>query len=428
VWSETPFRETNAGREYHPFRDGLWWAALAVSRHSGAGTERALLKAVKDLLDLRQVLSILDHKGRASVILLLAQSNLEEAVAVAVKQGAYDPSASLEFYRRNMEGDQDWAREAQGVLLGEQEYIRKAAAPKVIVHGPAIPSLHAGIFRLGPSFLASGCQNALADLDADQAAVARHIVAVKCLGRLRAAGAAGDSGLRLFSGFGGPSMTEALAGQFWPAADGSHESCWLLDVVDQAIFLRDVVQDEWVWASSFGPEQADWEEAVERAASCASRLSKSPALLLRSTRPTTVRGVIPLDETAIGQLALDFHVLSQKLQRGLRSITEDVAYFSLKEVFPEVPPELDLAGTLAARAVLKHFGRRLMGFDHSSAEHLYQSFLRGVGFVRDTGERIEVELPSPPLSIVLSMAGMLEETYTLPWIERREVCLLRSSE
>jgi hypothetical protein len=440
VWSETPFRETNAGSEYHPFRDGLWWAALAVQRHSGEEASRALLEAVRNLLDLRYVLSILDIGSRGEVIRCLARGDVDSATTMAVRQGAYDPSATLEFYRRNMQGDQDWAREAQGVLLGEQEYLRKAAAAKVIAHGPAIPSPHAGVFRLGPSFLASGCHNALTDLDEDQAAVVRHLVAVKCLGRDRAIRAAGDSALRLFSGFGGAGFVDALGspaltGRGWPATELG--SCWLLDTVEvpffgQAIFLRNVWEDAWVWASFYGPTYADWEDVVERAVSCASGLSdtSSPVLLLRAEQATSVKGVISMnrDPGTIDQLAREMQFPPRQFQRGLRSIAKDVSYFSLGEAFPEIPAELDLAATLLARAVLKHFARRLVGFDNSSADHLYRSFLAGLGFVRDTGERMEVELPQPPLSIILSMAGMLEEIYTLPWIEGREICLLRSPE
>ncbi len=440
VWSETPFRESNAGSEYHPFRDGLWWAALTVQRHSSGEAERALLEAVKNLLDLRAMLSFLDQAGREDVIRYLANGDVEGAAKVAVRHGAYDPLATLEFYRRSMQGDQDWAREAQGVLLGEQEYLRKSAAAKVIAHGPAIPSPHAGVFRLGPSFLASGCHNALADLDQDQAAVVRHLVAVKCLGRSRAVGAAGDSALRLFSGLGGTSMVEAvrdpaLTGRDWPTT--ALGSCWLLDTVEvppfgQAIFLRNVLEDAWVWASFYGAGYAGFEDAVERAVSLVSQLSdtSSPVLLLRAEQATSAKGVISMnrDPGAIEQLGRELHLPLQQFQRGVRSMAEDVSYFSLGEAFPEIPAELDLAATLLARAVLKHFARRLVGFDNSSADHLYRSFLAGVGFVRDTGERIEVELPQPPLSIILSLAGMLEEVYALPWIEGRDVCLLRSQE
>jgi hypothetical protein len=89
---------------------------------------------------------------------------------------------------------------------------------------------------------------------------------------------------------------------------------------------------------------------------------------------------------------------------------------------------LDLAGSLFARATLKHFARRLIGFDASSPEHIYRNFLAGIAFVRDTAEQIEVELEPPPLSIVLSMGGILEETYSLPWIEGRTVCLRRPAQ
>ncbi len=450
VWSETPFRETDAGQKYHPFRDGLWWAALTISRYPGKEADRALLDAVKNLLDLRDVLSVLDIESREEVIRCVAGGDVGAATSLAVRQGAYAPSATLEFYRRNAQGDQDWARETQGVLLGEQEYLRKSSAPQVIAHGPAIPSLHAGIFRLGPSFLASGWQNALGAWDASQAALLRHLVAVKCLGRNRAAGAAGDSAVRLFSGFGGgmadalkdPIPCQELLGQPIAGSRNSRGSCWLLDIVKvpffarQAIFLRDVWEDEWVWASLLGPGPADWEDTLERAASWAAQLSDepSPALLLRSPELTPAisvrRGIISLerDPGAAEQLAREIHVPPQRFLRGLRSSTGDVAHFSLGEVFSEIPAELDLAGTLLARAVLKHFARRLLGFDNSSADHIYKSFMAGAGSVRDTGERIEVELPQPPLAIVLSLGGMLEETYTLPWIKGREVCLHRSSE
>jgi hypothetical protein len=35
-----------------------------------------------------------------------------------------------------------------------------------------------------------------------------------------------------------------------------------------------------------------------------------------------------------------------------------------------------------------------------------------------------VEISPPALAIVLSIAGILEESYVLPWIEGREVCVL----
>src|ERR1035438_5180753 len=141
-------------------------------------------------------------------------------------------------------------------------------------------------------------------------------------------------------------------------------------------------------------------------------------------------GVIPMpeDPSAVADLARSLNIPLQRFTRGTRPMLDDLAYFTLGDAIPEISAELELAATLLARGVLKQFARRLIGFDGSSAEYLHRSFLAGCGFVRDAGERIEVELPDPPLSIVLKLAGILGETYALPWIGGRSICLLRLPE
>lgn len=318
VWNETPLRDSTE----HPFRDGLWWAALAMSRHAVPEAGGSLLDTIQHLLDLRTLLAALDFASRELVIERLAGGDLDGALAATIRQGVHDASNTVAFFQRVMDGDAEWARNAQAVLLGENEYARRSVA-KIFPRGPAIPSAYAGIFRMGPSFLATGLEDALAPFDSESAAAFRHLVAVKCMGRQNARMAISDAAMRLFSGFQGATIPEL------------------------------------------------------------------PAL---PQRPEPM----PKDE----------------------------ACFSLAGVIGGISNDLDTAGTLWAHAVLKHFARRLIGFESATAPHLYKNLLAGDGFVRDTGEKIIAELPSPPLAIVLNIAGILEESYILPWIEGREVCVL----
>jgi hypothetical protein len=320
IWNETPLR----GSADHPFRDALWWAALAYSRHADANG--ATLSAIASLLDLRAVLSAFDVKARESLIRDLARGDFNAALAAAMNRPVHDAAGAIAFFERNMKGDVDWARHAQGVLLGESEYARRPQA-RPIPRGPSIPSRFAGIFRLGPSFVASGLEDALTAFPPRNAAAFRHLVAVKCLGRDRAWQSISDAAVRLFSGF----QESNFAGSPHPPCDAG---------------------------GSFEPEP----------------------------------------------------------------------FFSIDAAASGIAPACDLAASFWTRSVVRHFARRLIGFEASSPQHLYRNFLSGEGSVRDTGEQILVELSAPALSVVLSIAGMLEESYQSPWIEGREICLLRSRE
>lgn len=112
----------------------------------------------------------------------------------------------------------------------------------------------------------------------------------------------------------------------------------------------------------------------------------------------------------------------------LRSCDQEFAYLSCGSLWPEFDIDLDLFSTLIARAALRQFARQLMGFQSSSPEHLCRNFLEGIGTVRNRPERIEVELPRAPLFIVLQLSGLVQQTYTVPWLEGREVCLLPPGE
>jgi hypothetical protein len=111
---------------------------------------------------------------------------------------------------------------------------------------------------------------------------------------------------------------------------------------------------------------------------------------------------------------------------GRASLAEgELEYFSVLGASPFVPitAEVDVSVTLLARAVLKAFALRLMGFEWSSPEHIYRNFLEGIGTIRVDSSTIRVELPRGPLALILRMAGVNGQTYSLPWLNDATVIL-----
>ena len=118
----------------------------------------------------------------------------------------------------------------------------------------------------------------------------------------------------------------------------------------------------------------------------------------------------------------------EKHAQLLRSCGPEFSYFSFANLWPDLDLGFDLFGTLLARSVMREFTRHLLGFQSSSPEHLYVNFLEGIGTVRQQPGRIEVELPRTPLLLVLQLSGHTRQSYTLPWLEGKEVCLLPPKE
>jgi len=133
-----------------------------------------------------------------------------------------------------------------------------------------------------------------------------------------------------------------------------------------------------------------------------------------------------LDTFSWNYTAEQLCVRPKQLALAARPAAPDLAFLSLAGLRPEIPmnPGLDLTWSLVARATLRHFARRLPGFESSSPEHLHQNFLSGVRTVRITSERIEVRLPQCPLPVVLRLSGVWEQTQSLPWLDGKEICLL----
>ena len=89
--------------------------------------------------------------------------------------------------------------------------------------------------------------------------------------------------------------------------------------------------------------------------------------------------------------------------------------------FLRLPPALggsqksELTFAVAARALLRNFSGRLMGFSQSGVEYLFHNFLDfHASVLTESGQSI-VRLSRPPLHVVLSLAGMNRQSYSLNW-------------
>jgi hypothetical protein len=114
------------------------------------------------------------------------------------------------------------------------------------------------------------------------------------------------------------------------------------------------------------------------------------------------RGDVSTHEHLDSQLGLT----RQQLEFRLDSPQQQYPYLCLSQPPPDfaLDPALDCTFSLICRAALRHFARKLFGFESSSPGHLYQNFLSGLSEIRRMDQRLEVRLPASPLSLVLRMA------------------------
>jgi len=118
-------------------------------------------------------------------------------------------------------------------------------------------------------------------------------------------------------------------------------------------------------------------------------------------------------------------LLVERRRAGGRAAAGQLGYLALADPEAWAPaPDLDLATSLAAAAVLRHFAGTLPGFGWSSFEHLHRNFLAGVGTVRAGPEEVRVELPPSPLRLVLGMSGADGRSFALPWLGELPVTTL----
>ena len=469
LWNAAPLHA--ASRDDLRFHDALRLFGRTLSRYPSALADIGLNSVIDGLLDLRRLLSVVRSAHLLdSIIKNLASGDLQSAIALASGAGSSDPFAALTFFAERMQGDEHWGAQAVAVILGESHQERFLTS-ETISEGESFLSSFGGVFLLGPSFDALRLDefaNAAAEPSespAKTAALLRHLAAVKCLGRNHVSDSADDPALRLFSGFAGRSFRQALeildvprlnlAGarnvllQALMDRDESRQQCFFAEIVstpagNPVFLLRDLAHDEWLDLLPVPAAEADVAALVQTSLQRLSNIWKlnSPTLFLSESlfslmdssplrqvadRVAVLRsGDDSTEEQLAGQLGLTREQLAFRLNAPQRHFP----YFCLSQFWPdfELDPVLDCTFSLISRAALRHFARKLLGFEASSPDHLHQNFFFGLSEVRRCDQRLEVRLPASPLSLILRMAGLQQQKFAPAWLKGSEVWLLPPQE
>jgi hypothetical protein len=446
------------------FHNRLRWLALAAVRFPSVEFNATSYIAVERLIELRRVL----EEIRSSIIadrivrqLVDGKTDLEEASEIALKQGATSPERGLRFLVETAQGDIDWAVQAVAVLLRDQ-----STPVQAVVSCDSMVSGFAGMFLLGPAL---GRLNELLDAIAGEsedsketASFLRYMVLGRCAGSARILDASMDAALRLLSGCHRLDLRDSSSvGQridlkrayalFLGALGdfaGAEARSLLAEIVDshhgkEVVLLRDVHRNEWVYAASIEQKAGAREHALITALNLISKSIGSPRIILLDRllagfaesvelRRQADRIVTLTDETPgseINDALLSTGCFSaplppEKYTQLIRPSRHEFSYFSSGDLWHDVDLFFDPFGVLLARAAMREFARHLLGFQASSPEYLYRNFLEGIGTVRQESGRIEVELPRAPLLLVLQLSGLTRQTFTLPWLGEKELCLL----
>jgi hypothetical protein len=428
---------------------------------------RPMRTAVERLLEFAEVQRRMPVRG--PLLARLAAGDVAGAVALARESGVRARLESLPFVARAAASDDDWLRRVAR-QVGGPETGREADEEEMRDTAWTFATPFAGLFLLLPHLMELGLSELLAAAPSQESRRAsaalphavpepagmsreqalRLLLALKCLGRPRALEAAGDPAVLLAAGLNRPPALDALAQ--WSAAATEEENRLSLRTLIAALarlhqaegrclaveraewppgravlLLRDAAGDAWLYAGEDGPDALReglclMEEAFGAPPEC---------LLLRrgmgeESAPDAFAGrVVREDEPESEALPEDMRAVIAGFLARARPAEADLQYLSLEDLLPlsAAPVGFDLAWSLIARAALRDFARRLMGFEGSSLEYLYRNFLAGRGVVRVEPERIAVQLPLSPLRIVLRMAGVDGQSYTIPWLDDRPVTL-----
>jgi len=469
LWDSAPLRA--GSRMENRFRDALRLFARTLSQYPAGKGDLELQAVINGLLELRRVLLEISKPSLIeSLFEDLASFKVQSALKIAARYGVHDPTEALAFFAELMQGDVAWAHQAAAVLLGESNK-DKFLTSKNISEGESILSSFGGVFLLGLSLTAlsldelSRCASETSDSSDKIAAILRHLSTVKCFGRTRFSDASDDPALRLFSGMERPSFQQALRDSNFQQLDlaGAHgvllqsvlsrdeslEPVLFADLVpsppDNSVFLlRELAHDEWLDAVPVSSQESDVSETLQSSLQRVSAVWKldHPALFLGETLASRLDTPAPeqilhhvcelhrREEQTEEQLASQLGLTHPQLAYRLGSPAQHLPYFSLatNDSGLELDAGLDCLFTLVSRAALRHFSRKLFGFEFSSPDHIFENFLSGISEIRRVGERLEVQLPHSPLSLILRMAGLQDQRYAPAWLKGMEVWLLPPQE
>lgn len=407
--------------------------------------------AIDRVLGFAEVLRQAESTG--ALVTRLTEGDPRGAIALARSGGVTSNLESLAAMQRLVDGD-SLARVAHVLAPAPDRELTGSEPPST---GQAFITPFGGIFLLLRAMQDLGVCNWP---EQNQAAMLRYWIALKCFGRARAREAMADSVMRLAVG-----LQETPPAEDWQALMGSTsalgEAClrpsienlaqrgWIEgralcaeEVIgvwpDRSILLvSDVARDVWLYAAPIddatGLRDAlacaiDWvRQATGISASCLLIASALARRVEASGLAGLAAQIVTFDDETRDRsmLSEDIRAVVDRCFERRKSAAIDLRYLSWSgaDLPFGVHPDFDLAGSIVARAVLKGFAARLMGFERSSAEYLHRNFLEGMSSVRVAADRIEVALPSSPLSVILHMAGLDGESYLASWLGDIQVML-----
>jgi hypothetical protein len=207
----------------------------------------------------------------------------------------------------------------------------------------------------------------------------------------------------------------------WPAAYGEREQALIgaMDLVREMTGKRNPI------VSQGEPGDLPLLLIGQSLAACI-----APGLLRDKVHDLLVLTQQEPDEAIIEALlragCIDASASTEKIARLLVPSTRELDAFSTSRIWPHLDIQLDLLCRLLARAVLRDFARSLKGFQANHPDYLRENFFEGMSTIRLESDRIEVELPRSPLSLVLQLSGLSRQRYTVPWLPGRELWLTPS--
>jgi hypothetical protein len=405
LWGEAPLRP--ASQDEMRFRDGLRLLGRAALKFPEFHRDQGFKTALDCLLEIRRV-AVAQHSPTDLVRLIhwLATGDIASGLSSARKSGVdpsvglvrrrksgVDPSVGLVRRRKSgvdpsvdlvrtfvatMDGDTHWAEQAIGVITREDSPGKAAAGVitnedsrgKAAASGEAMYlSSFAGVFLLGPSLL----KVRLGEIsEAVTRSCDKPAQAGACFRQLI-----------LLKCLGRERARNAAS--------------------DPAIRLLAGAENDF----GVGAVQTKWNDFFDHDSKSAGAPNESLGLSL-------IRSMLTEDGDSVPD----------------QLTSADEAYYSLADLWPEarLPHDLDAGCSLIANSIIRHFARRLFGFHSSSPEHLYQNFLAGTGALVVSADRLEVRLPRSPLTIILQLSGVANQTYAMPWLNGRNICLHLPSE
>lgn len=394
--------------------------------------------AVEQLLAFLGVLEPLANTRR--LLGYVASGDLQRAIHECVDGGVRDNLSSVPFFAQLANGDAAWLEE---IARARRRGNMNAVSKRVNATGRVFASPFAGVFLLIGILSRSGLNNFIRNTcypkmeGMDIEAVLRFLVVCRAMG-VNDPLSLVDPAIALAVGLDGapdPAQVRAWANQMTAE---QHYAVWtrlietltpgqmqgrslLAEVVsiptsERVLLLRDRAHDAWAYA-----------EVISTGTDANAALARGLDIIERGTG------------TAVEQLelgtGLDAAHDARNLQARVKSIAAATEPFvsAARELASLVPDassplltgvsEFELVWTLAARATLRAFVERLMGFRASSPEYIRRNFLEGNGTIQVLDESIHVQLAARPLNLVLSLAGINGQRYVLPWRNETSVTI-----